>query len=445
MSEFQELIKNFDKCRDYIRDFFVYGFKSRKDFTGKSARTYDDERRRITDWLGDIVHEDISDATSEKNLSLQVTPNLLATNPLYRVWQTRSFTDNDVRLFFRLPEMTTMPHTVEELTDELSRRYAVVCDSQIVRRKCKELEEEGILRQIKEGKTIYYKRNMTLQEILTQEQALSDLEDNPERLYEAIEFFQLWYPFGFAGYSILEKENLTNDIFRVKHSFPEFCLEDDILCQILEGIKEGVRMTFIFSSNLRSENGNQMTGVPVRILASYRTGRRFVVLYDAGEKRRFNVLRLDQIKKVSKAADTKSDEDSGIRPYDAEKIRDNLDRNLGYVWNASFSSGMKGSYRQKVEMTIHIDERMESYIPARIRKEGKNGTLTKLSDGTYIYEAAVFDVNEMFPWLRTFIGRIEDIRFYSLNSEMEKTRELKQIRDRFFGDIDRLFDMYDIE
>ena len=131
--------------------------------------------------------------------------------------------------------------------------------------------------------------------------------------------------------------------------------------------------------------------------------------------------------------------------YDDEKIRDNLDRNLGYVWNASFSSGMKGSYRQKVEMTIHIDERMESYIPARIRKEGKNGTLTKLSDGTYIYEAAVFDVNEMFPWLRTFIGRIEDIRFYSLNSEMEKTRELTQIRDRFFGDIDRLFDMYDIE
>lgn len=338
-----------------------------------------------------------------------------------------------------------MPHTVEELTDELSRRYAVVCDSQIVRRKCKELEEEGILRQIKEGKTIYYKRNMTLQEILTQEQALSDLEDNPERLYEAIEFFQLWYPFGFAGYSILEKENLTNDIFRVKHSFPEFCLEDDILCQILEGIKEGVRMTFIFSSNLRSENSNQMTGVPVRILASYRTGRRFVVLYDAGEKKRFNVLRLDQIKKVSKAADTKSDEDSGIRPYDDEKIRDNLDRNLGYVWNASFSSGMKGSYRQKVEMTIHIDERMESYIPARIRKEGKNGTLTKLSDDTYIYEAAVFDVNEMFPWLRTFIGRIEDIRFYSLNSEMEKTRELTQIRDRFFGDIDRLFDMYGIE
>ena len=53
MSDFQELIKNIDKCRDYVRDFFVYGFKSRSDFPGKSARTYDDERRRIVSWLPD--------------------------------------------------------------------------------------------------------------------------------------------------------------------------------------------------------------------------------------------------------------------------------------------------------------------------------------------------------------------------------------------------------
>lgn len=96
-------------------------------------------------------------------------------------------------------------------------------------------------------------------------------------------------------------------------------------------------------------------------------------------------------------------------------------------------------------MTIHINEVTESYIVTRIRKEGKNGTLTKLSEGTYLYENAVFDVNEMFPWLRTFIGRIEDIRFYTMNSEMEKGRELTKIRDKFFGDIERLFEMYDIE
>ena len=46
MQEFHELIKNFDKIRDYMRQFYVYGFKVRSDFDAKSARTYDNERDR---------------------------------------------------------------------------------------------------------------------------------------------------------------------------------------------------------------------------------------------------------------------------------------------------------------------------------------------------------------------------------------------------------------
>ena len=30
---YSELIKSFEKIRDYMRDFYVYGFKSREDFT----------------------------------------------------------------------------------------------------------------------------------------------------------------------------------------------------------------------------------------------------------------------------------------------------------------------------------------------------------------------------------------------------------------------------
>ena len=41
---YSELIKSFEKIRDYMRDFYVYGFKSREDYTKKSARSYDDER-----------------------------------------------------------------------------------------------------------------------------------------------------------------------------------------------------------------------------------------------------------------------------------------------------------------------------------------------------------------------------------------------------------------
>lgn len=52
---YSELIKNFEKIRDYMREFYIYGFKSREDYTKKSARSYDDERRRIESWLGGYI------------------------------------------------------------------------------------------------------------------------------------------------------------------------------------------------------------------------------------------------------------------------------------------------------------------------------------------------------------------------------------------------------
>ena len=53
MSSYSELIKNFERIRAYMREFYVYGFKSRDGYNQKSARSYDDERRRIESWLGD--------------------------------------------------------------------------------------------------------------------------------------------------------------------------------------------------------------------------------------------------------------------------------------------------------------------------------------------------------------------------------------------------------
>lgn len=90
MSEFKELVKSFSKTREYVRDFFVYGFKTRDDFTQKSARTYDNERRRLESWLPDFVRQDYT--AKGKNISPAIDSNLLDTNPLYRVFKTKSFT-----------------------------------------------------------------------------------------------------------------------------------------------------------------------------------------------------------------------------------------------------------------------------------------------------------------------------------------------------------------
>ena len=100
MAGFSELIKNFDKTRDYLRDFFIYGSKIRSDFNRKSSRTYDDEKRRAESWIGDYMRYD--DSVRGRQVSISVDSGHIPENPLYSAFYSRSFTDNDIRLHFLL-------------------------------------------------------------------------------------------------------------------------------------------------------------------------------------------------------------------------------------------------------------------------------------------------------------------------------------------------------
>lgn len=51
--ENSELIKNFERIRDYMRQFYVYGFRSRSEIGMKSPRSYDNECRGIKSWLSE--------------------------------------------------------------------------------------------------------------------------------------------------------------------------------------------------------------------------------------------------------------------------------------------------------------------------------------------------------------------------------------------------------
>ena len=155
MAEFQELIKNFDRIRDYMRQFYIYGFKARTEFDGKSARTYDNERRRIESWLAVYTRADYT--SKGKHVYINVDSKEIPQNPLYTAWKSKSFTDNDLMLhFFILDQMiedgnenagmakagAANPEspspgglTAGELCDRICADYGVVFDSQTVRLK----------------------------------------------------------------------------------------------------------------------------------------------------------------------------------------------------------------------------------------------------------------------------------------------------------------------
>ena len=235
MSDFQQLIKNFDRVRDYMRQFFLYGFKVRGEFAAKSGRTYDNERRRIENYLADYIH---SDYTSKgKQVSIRMDSKQILSNPLYAAWKSKSFTDRDLLLHFFLLDLLSdgNARTVPELGDAISLHYGEELDTQIIRLKCREYEKLGILLSQKTGKFLAYRLAPPLR-----------LEEPPlyDTLLNAVKFSSETAPFGFTGSAILDREFLSNDLFCWKHYFMVHTLEDEVLLTILTAMREHRFLSF---------------------------------------------------------------------------------------------------------------------------------------------------------------------------------------------------------
>ena len=232
MSDFQELIKSFPKIREYVRDFFVYGFKTRNDFKERSPRTYDNQRRRLESWLGPYVRKDYTPGGA--NLSLAIDSNLLDTNPLFQVWKTKSFTDNDVVLHFLILDSLQdgKTFTAEEITDTLLSKYDALFDVQTVRRKCNTYAKEGLLQKQKTGKTVVFFLDNTLTHWLRIN----------ENIHDALAFYQMAGNFGIIANMLSEHLDTQNSTFHVKHSFFVHTLEDEILLELLQAMEKQFRI-----------------------------------------------------------------------------------------------------------------------------------------------------------------------------------------------------------
>ena len=411
MSDFHELIKSFPKTREYVRDFFVYGFKTRNEFKNKSPRTYDNERRRLESWLSPFVHKD--HLSNGANISLAIDSNLLDTNPLFRVWKTKSFTDNDIVLHFFILDLLQDggKMTAEEITDDLLTEYEAFFDIQTVRRKCNAYQKEGLLQKQRKGKTVVYSLDTSLAQWLK----------SNETILDALAFFQLAGNLGMIGNQLTDQFDYQNQTFRVKHSFFVHTLEDEILLDLLNIIHQQKSAALEIKSSKKGVI-NTTYCVPLQIFISTRSGRRFLCAY-IDRSKRFTCFRLDTIKKVTPLEKTEA----------YEELQTKLNRNRRQLWGLSFQ-GRERHHLDKLTMTIQVFEPKESYIVDRLRREGRGGTVTKTATNIYQYEIEVFDCNEMLPWIRTFIGRILSLECSA-----------KSVERRFYEDLQTMYQMYQIE
>lgn len=384
---YSELIKNFARIRGYMREFYVYGFKSREEYDAKSARSYDNERRRIESWLGDYMA--FRQDTAGKNVFLSVDSRRIPHNPLYKAFKAKSFTDKDITLHFYILDILadgdalSCRKIVERIHNEYLSRFdaAFSLDESTVRKKLKEYEVLGLLRAEKSGREVLYRR--------------TDGESFPlDTWADALVFYSEADPMGVVGSFLLDKLEEEPDLFRFKHHYILHALDSDILCRLLLAI-DGRRSVELTAHNLRNGTEYRRTVCPLKIYLSTQSGRQYLLGYYY-RGRRMVFFRLDAIESVTIGSEEKRFDT--YLEYQAK-----FDRHL---WGVS--AGAKLSL-DHIEMTVRFGPG-EDFIVQRLEREKRHGTVEVLGNGLCRFTADVYDASELLPWLRTFIGRIVELK-----------------------------------
>lgn len=409
MSDYSELIKNFSRIRDYMRDFFIFGFKVRKDFLRKSPRTYDNERRRVESYLGEMTKWEYSE--KGKNIFISVDSVHIEQNPFYKTFKAKSFTSSDIILHFLLLDILTSNKklSLEAITDKINLRTSDYIDTQTIRNKLKKYHELGLIDIQKEKKLYYYSLTTT---------TFEDLAIPPE----TISFFSETAPFGVIGSYINDKIHNQNTKFQYKHHFIINTLEDIILLDLLNAMQNENTVSIETFNKNNSEIKN-LTLLPLKIYISVQTGRRYLIAHNTWRKK-FSTFRLDYIKNVKI-----------LEKNDNFSV---LQKKLTARMHYSFATTvMQNNNPEHIEITFFINEETEKYIIDRLLREGRCGTLEKIKTNTYKFTADISDTNELTPWIKTFTGRIIKLegsneavinKFYSDINEMAKlySENLKQ-------------------
>lgn len=405
---YSELIKNFERIRAYMREFYVYGFRPRGELSEKSLRSYDEERRHIEDYLGEYMG--FRNTPEGKQVFLSIDSRSTAHNPLYQAWKAKSFTDADIFLHFTLLDILhdeADAYAQSEIMERMEEyngffKNPMTLDESTIRKKLKEYTDIGLLVKEKHGRRVLFHR--------PQQPHLQPFRD-------AVSFFSEVESCGVIGSFLLDTLQ-GEDVFIYKHHYITQTMDSEIALALLTAIHE---KRFVTIRNVTRRSGTEREAIvtPLKLYISTQNGRQYLMGWDKQEKR-IKSYRLDYIRNVKQG---EADRDFPAKSRALLRIQQHL-------WGVSF---YEGRHLTHVEFTVRFAAH-ERYIYERLMRERRCGHVERLSENTARFSADVYDAGEMLPWIRTFICRIEELHI--ANPELE---------NRFYNDLTAMYEMYSIE
>ena len=415
---YSELVKNFEKIRDYMRIFYAYGFQTRNDLDLKSKRSYDDERRRIESWLGDYIF--FKREETGKSMFISVDTRNIAHNPFFAALKAKSFTSRDIMLHFFILDMLSEGEELSagEITDRLDTEYLSffeeeLCpDESTIRKKLSDYAKKGLLIKKRKGRSVLY--------------SISKDKVDLSAWKDAADYFSEVTPLGAVGSYLLDKKEMETgeeSVFSFKHHYLVQVLDVQIISELMDAMdRERTAEISVITRN-RKKRAVRHRIFPLKIFISTSNGRQYILCREV-EERRFKFYRLDNIKSVKLLE----------RDENGDEYRKHLKGFTEKLWGVS-----SGSYRnrnlEELEMTIKIGEG-EEYIARRLEREKRNGTVSRTDENTLVYKTRCMSCQEMLPWIRSFTGRIEKLVCTDKNVEKRVQEDLEEMYLMYSGEED---------
>lgn len=461
MANHEELIRSgsFDtKFKNALRDYYSYGFMSFGEL-GKtlskdgekaaSATTMNEDWTRLNNILGDYFKWSADKSTS---LFASTDSRLLYENPFHRIYRFCRYNSNDPIAFFSIvfalsekvslkdgTDSLELPETVDyedfsRLEEDIKRHNPLLSsqlqcfysdnkdklfsgDNNAINAKLKELVNMGIVedKAEKSGKRTNHRWSLTglyLSDIIKKGE-----EAHPDfylHFTAALEFFSKYYFLGEVGGFILSRlKTAPQRVFRVKHEYFAAALNDCNLYDLLYAI-ENKRWVKISYRNGLSGVSTRLVCYPIEIRISSVNGREYLTFYEPFV-RNYSNLRLEFVDSVEYIRENTIEWQGRVISLEDKWVKADLKKAaelIKHSWGAATLGADTLNDNiplSRVSFKIKYDPKSEGYIPARLNREKRQGTVKKKS-GQLDFTVNVLNSTELQPWVRSFYSRLYDYK-----------------------------------
>ncbi len=383
-------IKEITTVRKWIREFSLFGDKTRTDFAESSGYRYAFAK---SDQLLFRYLTKTRDENNCQHVFLSVDARDVSHNPLFVFYRIHAFTNNDIRLHFTILNSLADGQfkTKERIIQDVFNTNVYDIEDGIDSTLYKKLEEYlklGILASKKEGKLKLYGLNRSCIDL--------------ERWAFAIHFFSEIDPLGVVGSYLNDRLKRTTkyhscDPFLFRHHYIHHALDAEIVQTIADAIHKQSSVIVLNHPRLQKSGcANQKSElVPIRFYHSVQSGRRYLVALRC-TNHQMSFFRLDRIQSVK----------LGNTVPDYPHCYNNALERLKNVWGVS---DIGNSELTHLEMIIKVQS-PDDYALKRLDAEKRHGSVEYIDACTARFSIDVWEDREMLPWVRTFIGNIISLK-----------------------------------